>query len=441
MGMLSNGLSGLLASQTALNVVSQNVANANVKGYSRQEVLLGTRFGQSNNVMDAGQGVQVNGIRRVTDDYLNFNLWRTTSETGEHKAYSDYLVQAEQVFGNDNLSISTGLDDLYSALNFASESPQSIAPRQQVLASAEALAERFNSLASNLDTQRTQILEQADGAISQVNTFTQEIATLNQKITEVTAAGANTSALEDQRDEAIKSLSELVEVRVSRQTDGSSTVTLAGGQPLVLGMSAATLTRTGSNFSVDYATQSFPFNGNVGGMLGGLLSYQDNVLDVTEAELSTIAQNLADDFNNQLALGQDLNGLVGGPLFDYDPLDPAGSISITAGYQAEDLAFGAIGAGTGDNTNINALIDLKDGQYDAYTGLVGGLAIQSGQALAEYNASTTITSEALAKRDSVSGVNLDEEAMYLMEYMQAYQANAKVISGADQIFNTLMGMF
>ena len=441
MGMLSNGLSGLIASQASLNVVSQNVANANVKGYSRQEAVQGTRTGNSNNGLEAGQGVQVNDIRRVTDDYLNNNLWRATSSMGRNETFSDYLVQAEQLFGNDNLSVSTGLDGFYDALNFASESPQSIAPRQQVVASAEALARRFNSLAANLDTQRTQIIEQADASIAQVNTLAAEIGTLNQKIVEAQAQGGNASALEDKRDETLKEISELIEVRVARQSDGSMDISLTGGQPLVLGNSAATLVRTGSDFSLQFATQSFPFSGDVGGKIGGLLAYRDDVLDTVDAELNTIAQTLADDFNNQLALGEDLNNNPGGAVFAYDPLDPAGSLSVAAGFQAEDLAFGAPGTGGGDNSNLLSMIDLKDGHYDAYTGLVGDMAIQSAQAQAEYSASVSIANEALAKRDSVSGVNLDEEAMNMMTFMQAYQANAKVISGADQLFNTLMGMF
>ncbi len=443
MSMLSNGLSGLNASQIALNVVSNNVANSNVSGFTRLEASFSSRTDNGAGWLNAGNGAQVDSIRRITDDYLNNSLWRSTSSTAYNGAYSEYLMVTEQLVANENISISAGLDGLFSAFNSASVEPSSIAPRQLVISSSQALSDRFNSLAANLDIQRTQIGEQADGMISRANTLFAEVSNLNGKIVEGIANGGNVAALQDQRDETIKALSELIEVDVTRQQDGSMTLSMSGGQPLVLGSSYASLSSSGGGYQVNIAGQSFDFNGDIGGKMGGVLSYSSNVLDVTEANLNTLAQQFADDINNQFSAGQDINNPPGAgkPLFTYDPLDPAGSISVAAGLQPQDLAFGAIGAGPGDNSNLNTVIALKAVHYDTYNGLTGKLAIESSQAIAELQASKSISDNALAQRDSVSAVNLDEEAMSLMKYQQSYQANAKVVTAADQLFDTLLSMF
>jgi len=443
MSILNIGLSGLTASQIALSVTAQNTANVNVDGYSRQEAQLASRYSNSFGPLDAGMGVGVTGLRRVADDYLTAQLWRVTSQQSYHEGFNQYIGQAEQLVSSDSLNISLGMDAFFASLDAASEQPQSIAPRQQVVSSAGALARRFNQLASSLQLQGTQLTGQIDASLSQINTYTRQIADLNAKIADLTARSGNTSQLEDQRDNAIKNLSKLTEVQVSRQADSTVTVSLGQGQPLVLGSVAAKMSRIDSDLSVDLAGQKFPISGNVGGTLGGLLDYRDDVLKPAQQTLDQIATQLADDFNTQLAAGTDINDPrgTGKPLFTYDPSNPAGSLAITAGYQPEDLAFGSAAAGVGDNSNLLALLAQKDGNYDAYTSLVGSLAIRSAQAQSELDASAQLVTEVQAKRDGVSGVNLEEENANMLKYLQSYQANAKVISTADQLFTTLLQMF
>ena len=442
MSMFSNGLSGLNASQMALNVVSNNVANVNVAGYSRLDAISSSRYSASNSNLSSGQGVEVTSIRRIADNYLNNSLWRSNSNNGFAQAYSGYLTISEQLVSNENLSISKGLDGLFSALDSATTEPSTIAPRQQIIASADALANRFNSLYSNLDIQSSDISQQINGMMRSANTMFSQVAALNSKIVESSATGGNVSALQDQRAETISKLAELMDLDVSRQGDDSITLSLSGGQPVVLGASAATLLSKGVGYAVSIAGQSFTFNGDVGGKIGGVLSYKSHVLDPTKAELDKLAKDTADAMNKQLGLGQDINDPVGvgKPLLSYDPANPAGSFQVSDGFKPKDLALGAVGTGPGDNTNLVALLEMKDGFLGTYNGLVGDLAIQSGEALSSAKASKTVAENALAQRDSVSGVNLDEEGVSLMKYQQSYNANSKVISMADELFRTLLMM-
>lgn len=439
MAMINNGLSGLQASQAALNIMSQNVANVNVPGYSRQEVQLSAR--QTGFGVMGGSGVQVTGLRRVADDFLTDQLWRAESDAGRNEQVSEYLVQLETLLGSKDSSLLPGLNQFFAALHSAAETPQGIAPRQQIIAASEALAQRFNHLGNQLDVQERRVLDQLDASNSQANSLLSQVATLNDQIKVISAEGGNAGILEDQRDETVRELSQLMEVRSSRQQDGTLNLTLPQGQPLVLGNQAAVIERNNTELSVQFGTQNFPLDGEIGGSLGGLILHHEQQLLPARAELNTIAEQLAEKVNDQLAQGVDLNGESGKPLFSFTPGDAAGSLRVSADFTAEDLALsGDASQGPGNNDNLQALLGLEDDSYEAFRGLVGKLAISSAQWQADASASSSIRIQAQARRDSVSGVNLDEEAMNMMNYVQNYQANAKVIGTADQLFNTLLNM-
>lgn len=438
MAMINNGLSGLLASQTALNTMSQNVANVNVPGYSRQEVQLTAR--QTGFGVMGGSGVQVTGLRRVADDFLTGQLWRAESEAGRHGQVSDYLGQLETLLGSKDSSLLPGLNQFFAALHSAAETPQSIAPRQQIIAASEALSQRFNHLGNQIDAQERRVLDQLDASNSQANSLLEQVATLNEKIKAIGAQGGSVGILEDKRDETLRELSQLVEVRSTRQQDGTLNVTLPQGQPLVLGNQAGVIQRDDTELSVQFGTQNFSLDGEIGGSLGGLLLHREQQLLPARAELNAIAEQLAEKVNAQLGTGFDLNNTAGKPLFSFTPGDAAGSLRVSADFTAEDLALSGQTDAPGNNDNLQALLGLQDDSYEAFRGLVGKLAISSAQWQADADASTNILSQAQARRDSVSGVNLDEEAMNMMNYVQNYQANAKVIGTADQLFNTLLNM-
>lgn len=446
MSLLGNGLSGLTAAQQVLNTTSQNIANINTPGYSRQEAVLASRNDGSYGRANPGAGVEVTSLRRIADDYRMAALWRATSQSGFDNQMQILVEQVEGIVGGDELSITRGLDTFFAALNAAAEAPQSSANRQQILASADALANRFNQLANNLQLQERQVDEQAVAMTASVNSQAAGVAQLNSKIADIQARGGNTSQLEDQRDLAVQKLSEALDLRTQKSADGRMSVSLPNGQPLVMGNSAASLSLENGNLNLQFKNQSFPV-GKAGGQLGALMSYKTDTLADLRTRLNAQASNLADTLNAQLGEGFDANGDPGVPLFTYDATGAAASIRVVPGMTADQLAFidgdgaGNPIGGSGDNGNLLKIVALKSGFYDDYSGMIGDVAIQSAQIQAQASASHSLVEDARNRRDAVSGVNQDEEAIRLMNFTQAYQANAKVISTADQIFNTLMGMF
>jgi len=443
MSMIQNGLSGLKASQILLDTASNNIANVNTPGYSRQEGVLVSRQNGSSN-LSPGSGVEVSNLRRINDQYTQAALWRAQSQSSYYTEMNQMFSQAEGILGSEGLSVSEGIDNLFAALNSAATDPQTIATRQQVIAGADNLAKRFNQLSISLDLQRTQITEQADGIVKGLNENLKTFAMLNEEVVKLGASGGNTSMLLDQRDVVLKEISEQVQVTARWNSDGRIDLSLTSGEPLVLGGRSATLSLSGSNLTSTMGGQVFNVR-EAGSQLGALIEFRDTRLADIRSSLDTQAADLADQFNAQLNAGYDLSLNPGANLFSYDPADPAGSLSTTA-LAPEELAFigdnsGTPAGGPGDNTNLLSVIALKDNFYDDYTNLLSKVAIETKRVSTESEANRSLLATAQAKRDNLSAVNQDEEAMNLVKFTQAYQANAKVITTSSQIFETLLRMF
>lgn len=439
MSMLNIGFSGLNAAQIALNVTAQNIANVNTIGYSRQEAMMGSLSGFGR--LDNGMGVEVTGVRRITDDYLVSQHWRSRSSTGASYSFHQYINTTEQLLGSESMNIAKGLDSFFASLSAALDSPETPAQRSQIVSSAGALANRFGQLNESMLTQEKQIDDQLNSTVSQVNSYLKQVAELNTQISEQASKGVNTSILEDSREQIVRELSTFMEVRVNRQSDGSFSLSLPQGQPLVLAGSSSTLSLAGDSLSLSFGPQSFDVPKLHGGSLAGVLEYRTTVLRPLRDELNQIAKKLADDFNAKQSGGVDLHGNPGKSLFTYDPLNPSGTLKIADGFTGDDLAFAKAGGGSGDNRNLQELLTIKDSQYDAYSALLGRMAVQSGQAKATMEADANMEKQLATKLSSVSGVNTDEEGVKIMAYTKAYQANAKVISTSDQLFNSILNMF
>ncbi|MFM5811000.1 lateral flagellar hook-associated protein LfgK [Aeromonas veronii] len=445
MSLLNIGASGLNAAQIALNLTAQNIANVNTIGYSRQEAMMGSLSGFGR--LDNGAGVEVTGVRRVTDDYLVAQHWRSRSATGSSYAFHQYINTTEQLLGSESMNIAKGLDSFFASLSAALDSPETPAQRSQIVSSAGALANRFTQLDESLVTQEKQIDDQLGSTVSQVNSYLSQLAELNVQIGDQAAKGVNTSALEDSREQVVRELSTYMEVRVNRQSDGAFAISLPQGQPLVLGGSSSTLALAGDKLSLAFGGQTFEVPKLHGGSLAGVMDYRTTVLRPTREALNQIASKLADEFNAKQSGGVDLNGNgeAGKPaskkMFTYDKLNPAGTLRVADGFTGDDLAFAKAGGGKGDNRNLQDLLTIKNGQYDAYSALLGKMAVQSGQAKASMQADANMEKQMAAKLSSVSGVNTDEEGVKVMAYTKAYQANAKVISTSEQLFNSILNMF
>lgn len=451
MSLINNALSGTIAAQASLNAATQNIANMQTPGYTRQGVLLGS-LGSGASVRSAGNGVQVSALLRFSDSYKSQQMWRAASDQGFRSQSQPYLTQIERLMGDDTSSISKGIDDFFKALNGAAVDPTSTPLRQQIVTSADAMAQHFNSITGVLNNQLTSVHQQRAAIVPQINTTLATIADLNQKITSANAGNTNTSALVDARDQLIDGLASQVSLDVTDQADGSRNISLKTGQPLVLGGSAGTM-EMGQNvagdqvLSLKFGNSSFGIDAvGVGGQLGGLADFEKNTLQPLRKSLGDMAGSIATLVNTQLALGKTMAGTAGTPLFTYTD----GKLQLAANFTANDLALSLDGT-AGDSTNLQKLIAIKNQSInvswvgsvligDADTQLVGKLGIYSQQNQALLKTATTVRGQAVSDWSSTSSVNKDEEASNLIEFQQMYNANLKVMQVANSLFDATLAM-
>lgn len=455
MSIISNALSGSIAAQTALNTTSQNIANLQTPGYTRQGVnLASVAPGVSSNA--PGMGVQVTNLSRFSDSYKNQQLWRANSTQGQYSQNQPYLSQLERVMGDDQSSISAGVDGFFKALNAAGVDPTSTPLRQQVVTAANAMSQRFNSIYNVMANQRLSIDQQRQALLPNLNSDLSTIARLNQSITSASQLDTNTSSLVDQRDQAIDSLASKVAIEVIEQPDGSRSVSLRTGQPLVIANQAASMAYKdgddGSVLNLTFGPSAFQLDDTaVGGQLGGLSAYKTNTLAPLQQSIVDMANQLSAKVNAQLQAGTDADGNPGIALFNFNAASTTGMLQIDPAFQASQLAFSADGT-PGDSSNLQQLIGIHDQSItlssigavqvsDADTQLVGKLGIDSQQNQSLLTTSNTIRQQAEDDWKSTSAVNQDEEAVNLMEYQKMYQANMKVISVANDLFDATLHMF
>lgn len=460
MSMLFNGLTGVVASQVALNTVSQNLANALTPNYTRQGVML-TAKASSNTALSAGDGVAVTSLIRYADSYKTQQMWRAASTKGEYEAAQTYLLQLEQVMGDADGGINAALDNFFSALSATSVEPTSTPLRQQIIEAAKALGQTVNNISQIVSNQALAVRQQREVAVDQVNSYIHEIAALNDKIAQSTGAGLNTSSLQDQRDAKVDELAKLVSLQTTTQPDGSINLSLRGGQPLVVGNRASTVNvDPGTQFlSVQFGSETFQLGSeNWGGTLGGLAALENDVLQPMEASIRGLAQVIADETNAVLNSGFGTDGAAGANLFVFDATSSSAMLTVNGAITPEQLGLSGDPAKVGDSTKLQELIALQSKSVniygpggsgmvgtsvllgDVYTQLVGKLAMSSQQNNASYETAKTVRDQSEANWRSTSAVNTDEEAINLMQYQQMYQANLKVITAANELFDSLLQM-
>ena len=433
--MLNNALSGLNAANIALTVSGQNVANAAVEGYSRQQA----QFKTSNVYLG---GVEVASVDRVVDAFLNDDIWRTNSDTTYYENKQSYLGFIEQIIGTDSLNLNNSLASLTDALNAAATKPDSQAFRQQFLSSAEGFMQDIAQINGALAGQATKLNAQMSNVALNVSSITKQIAEINSSIGLATANKQSTAELKDNRERLVNQLSGHIGVSIVERDNGFIDISTLSGAPLVVGSKAASISVNGTTVTSNFIGQEFTLDKNVGGQFGGLISVDNDVIKPTFATLNSLVADLADDMNGALQSGFDLNNDPGEALFTYNPLNPLGTIEINPAITTDKLGFkDSSTSGPGDNSNIANIVASMAGKGDKFTLLVGDLAITSKQNLNSITTATNLSENAIAARDSYSGVNLDEEAANLMHFQQMYSANAKVISTADQMFKSLLQMF
>ncbi len=387
------GMSGMNAAQAGLATTGHNISNASTPGFTRQEVIQVSNVPQFTGVGFLGQGVAVSTVRRIYSDALSNQLTLAQTQGSQLDAYYAQIKQLDTLLGDPSAGLAPALQEFFSGVADVAAYPQSVPSRQALLSSANALSARFRDLDQQISEIRAGIGTQVTSSIASINRYAEQIAGLNQSILAVESATAQQPAndLRDQRDALVASLNQEVSASVVKESNGSYDVFVGNGQPVVVGSTtfalvAAPALEDPQRVEVGYqngASAALLASASIqGGRLGGLLSFRSASLDAAQNSLGRVAMGVAQTFNEQHVLGQDLNGDLGKKFFTVagpavlPSSANAGAASVTATLQnvatlsTSDYRLQYNGA-AGGNENFT-LTRLSDGSQTPVTFLTAG---------------------------------------------------------------------
>ena len=452
---LETALRGLLAQQQALDLAGHNIANANTPGYTRQVANLSTTAPlQVAPKMLLGTGVNVVSYQRIRDSFLDVQLHAQTMLQGAAATKQDGLGQVESVLNepSDN-GLSNLLGKYWSAWQNVANAPEDIAGRQALVEAGSSLASGFNSISTQLATIGAQTSQEAQLTVSEINSDGQDLQKLNKAIFDATAMGNTPNDLLDQRDLVLDKLGSLGAVATTDNGDGTIKVTLSG-VTLVNGTTLQTLSESGGTLSNDMATPETATLGATTGKLGALVALRDVTLPGYQTQLDTIAKTLITQTNALQAGGVDANGVTqtGGYGLDGSSGVPffsgTDASSIAVSVTAAKIAAASTTGAPGDNTNALRIADLVYDNTlaplggatinDSYSSLVTKIGSDSAAATRDSSNATALVDSLTNRRDSISGVSMDEEMTNLIKYQQSYQAAARALTTMDDVLELLI---
>jgi flagellar hook-associated protein 1 len=367
--MLSTGVSGLLAFQTALDTISNNISNVNTTGYSEETTNLVTNPATATNNGWIGNGVSVSDVTRSYSDFLDAQTRTATSSYNQFNTAAGLADSINNMFGSSSTGLSATLQSFSQAIQTMANSPSQSSAREAVLNQAQTVISQFQAYQGNLSQLGGQVNTQVQSEASTISSLAQNIASLNQQIMAAQNNGTSQppNSLLDQRNNLIDQLSQNVSVTTVQQSDGSLSVFIGSGQALVVGAQAGTLTAGADQFSsgqLDLSLKTATGNVDItnqlsGGAIGGLLQFRSQMLIPGENALGQAAVTLTSLLNTQNEAGLDQNGNVGAALMEVGGPQalPSSGNAGTASVTASISNLGALTTSnyylTYDGTNWN----------------------------------------------------------------------------------------
>lgn len=345
--LINTAMSGLNAAQVALSTVSNNISNYNVAGYNRQTAILAQNGGMSTMSGFIGNGVTVTSVNREYNQFITNQLRGAQSQAGAQNAYFEKISQIDNLLASKTNTLSTNMQDFFSNLENLVSNAGDDAARQTVLGKANGLVNQFNNTDKYLRDMDSGVNQQLSDSANQINSYSQQIAKLNDEITRLRGSGGEPNALLDQRDQLVTELNQVVGVQVMQQDGDAYTVSFANGLTLVQGSNAYQVEAVPSSgdpsrLTIGYnrgnGVSEVPEGQITSGSVSGVLKFRSESLDSARNQLGQLALAMADSFNQQQRAGFDLNGDAGTDFFSFgggrvvDNSRNAGDAALSVSY-------------------------------------------------------------------------------------------------------------
>lgn len=454
-GSIGTAASALRYHQSVMEVASGNIANVSTDGYARRRVV-GQAVGAP--VQPAmwsrydghGDGVRVGSVDRLVDPLLDS---RARSEHGT-QSYLDTrataLARVEASLGEPaGDGISKALADVRSAWHDLGNSPDSPAVRAAVIATSRTLVDAVAAQRRNVESEEADQRMSLLADLGETNTVATNLAAANGAIAAARMSGNDPSTLLDQRDQMALRLAELTGGKAVENGQGGMDVTV-GGVALVTGNRAGTISAT-SGVNADGTSDGQPLVlavtppggtatavSGLRGEVGGTVELLGTSLPALRADITAVAQQVADAVNAAHQSGYDAAGNPGKPFFAVDPAAAGGPLVIVVGGADDLAASGISGVANRDGGNATAVADALGGPERSYQRFVTVFGTDVASVRRQADTQQNLTGQVDGAREQLSGVNLDEETVTMMQAQRAYEAAARVMTTLDSVLDTLI---
>ncbi len=456
--ILNIAKNALFAQQTALQVLSNNVANVNTKGYARQEAVLVEDANLRTDLGLLGNGVKVSAIMSHYDKYLEASVAKENNSLEEQKTYEQYLGRIESILDENNSNLTANVSAFFNTWQDLSADPLSVTSRSNVAAAAANLSTGIRNIYGELQGLQTETDNNVSQEVGNINGILHAIAALNSQIYAAGAAAGENNSLVNQQAQLLQELSGKMDIQYFGDRDGGMTVMTSGGKSLVDRETVYELSAEKSPVTNFY---NVTWHGNSqvsvdvtdairGGTLKGLINLRDGQIAGFMGSIDDLAKSIMTEVNSIHSTGYNLNGTTNINLFKNLTQNFAEAMDLSDEVKADVLNIAVTSSPSNPSNNDVALaiadlgtgsvtISGQDTTYVDYTAStssrIGSLS-QNAQNLSEYHQNLMTTVE--KQRDAVSGVSIDEEMSNLIKYQYAYQAAARLINAADTLMNSLL---
>jgi len=458
---------GMSAHKTALDVTAHNISNASTQGFSRQQAVFRTstpfNSASASRAAGAGQigtGVQVDEIRRVRDSFLDYQLRPQLSKLGFWDEKYMALSTAEMVMMEpSDTGLSAVFERFWGAWQELAKNPTSGATRAAVLETSVTLSSSLNSVASQLETVVNDLNVKVDIAVRDINSISTQVAALNKQIVSNVGAGLNPNDLMDERDLLLDSLSELLNFTPVFQPNGSVDVSIGGRYLVQEGRSTPVEWQMDSgHIKVQWSDgKSLDVSS---GRLAGIYAVRDFIDKDFRQQLNLMATTLMTEVNNLHQSGIPLaDGATDTRFFVYSQpltdnalkfiavnqelIDNPAYLRAAGEIQPGDpdgLAQGATASSIAKLRNAPVFNDDTTSIEAFYSGIINGLGVESQQAERLVINQEALSAQLSGRREESSGVSIDEELAYMVQFQHGYQAAAKLLSTIDEMLQTLINL-
>jgi len=449
-GILNTGAGALKTQQTAINVTGHNIANVNTPGYSRQRVNMATSDPLTLSMGQVGTGVKSVEIQRIYDQFLIHQINNENQQLGRWQAQKDPLAQVEMIFNvGSEYGLGEEMNGFWNAWQDLANNPSGITERNVLVSKSESLAQTFQEINLNLEQVQQNMTENINDAVNEINTLGAQIADLNNLINKAENNGQNANDYRDQRDLLLKELSSKIDV-TTEENNGMVTVFIGDNEVLVEDVRSWDLSFNDPDFSIQTESGSATIDADQisGGALRGWLDVRDLIVPGYIGQLDELAAGIIDSVNTLHVTGTGLDGTQNA----FFTGTSAGDIAVNSDIIADVNKIAAAGPSgniPGDNSMAIAIAELQDqltmnGNMSTfnefYQSLVSDIGSDVQQALANFTHQKEMAAYLDGYRESISGVNIDEEMINLVKFQIAYEAAAKIISTVDEMLDTVINM-